>query len=205
MNARIVPGLCLVLPCVLSNWVLAEAPPSTPVEVIEKWEMRLDTPNLPKDSPQFVTHFEIDHDTYFLTLFNFRDDPELIPGGIQLQLWDQGYLVDSVDITVDSLDVVGDTVTWSQRYRIQQGTIEMSIFGVNGQAWGQLNPQEAIVRNPADMSSFATYNPASSVAESHVMYGGNAVLWFGMTEYEVRDDKKKIQGDTTARTVHARQ
>lgn len=193
-------GMCVIV-------VAADAAPlpSDSYQVQEDYKLQLDTPNLVKNTPQFVTCFNIDSDTFIVVTFNFRDQPVHDPGGIQIQLWDQGNLVDTVDVTLNSLNVSGDTVTWTQKYKINQGKLEMSIVGIGSQAWGQINNTASIFQDPAHLSTFNTYDPAESVAESHINYGRNAVTWFGMTECRKYDDKgKKIWIDSTPKVIFSR-
>ena len=177
--------------------------------VREVWELRLDTPNVAKNTPQVVTHFKIDSDTFVITCLNFRDQPAHVPGGIQIQLWDQGAVVDTVDVTVDSLNTAGDVITWTQVYTISSGgNLEANLENVDSQTWGQIAVTEAVVRSPASVSTFNTYDPTTSVVEAHVNYGHNAVVWFGMTESttwkDVSPSGKLWTDPQCPRTVYAR-
>lgn len=174
--------------------------------VEEDWELHLDTPNLTKNTPQWLTHFRIDGDTFILTTFNYREFPAHDPGGIQMQLWDAGNLVDTVDVTLNSLDVSGDVVKWTHVYTIKGGkTLEMKLTGVSSQTWGEKIINENIIQDPASVSTFNTYDSANSIAESHINYGRNAVLWFGITKTTSYDDHARpIRSDSTPRVVYAR-
>jgi hypothetical protein len=195
------------LALVLGFWGLAAqaADATNTYEVRENWELRLDTPNVTKNSPQVVTHFKVDADTFVLTCINFHEQPSHVPGGVQIQLWDEGALIDTADVALDALDVTGDVITWTQVYKLYGGQLEAQVVGVGSQAWGQNINTSSVIKDPASVSTFNTYNPTESVAESHVNYGHNAVIWFGMTESSTwADTNNKLTTDTTDRTVYAR-
>jgi hypothetical protein len=191
--------------CAFSAQAAATSPPADVARVEEDWELHLDTPNLAKNTPQFVTHFKIDEDTFILTCFNFRDYPSHDPGGIQMQLWHQGAVVDTVEVSVDNLDVSGEVIRWTHVYNGCSCDVEAKLENIDSLAWGQISSTASITQNPSSISSLNHYDPADSVAESHVNYGRNAVVWFGMTESRTYDiDGNPLSTDTASRVVFAR-
>jgi hypothetical protein len=84
--------------------------------------------------------------------------------------------------------------------------VAASLANIDSQAWGQVNPPESIIQDPSGISSLNHYDPADSVAESHVNFGRNAVVWFGMTECRKYDESNNLlePPDSSDRVVFAR-
>jgi hypothetical protein len=180
-------------------------PPVSDVTVVEEdWSLVLSQPSTVATSPQFSTCLPVSPQVYIVTTFNYREFPDFIPGGIQIQLWEDGACVDWVNVALGPLNVTGDTVRWTQVYRTNGRDLVAKIVGANAQSWGTNINSTDLTKLEANIPNFNAYTPTHSVAESDASFGSNHVSWFGVTEVRLLDDRgRKLVVDTTPRAVHS--
>lgn len=195
------PILSLLAVCISTAW--SAPPPSNAMVIEEEWKLVLDTPNTTGDSPQFCTSFDLGNGSYFVTTWNYRTYPEFAAGGIQLQYWENGEMVDATTVDLAELNVKGDTITWKHVYRVQGTDIDMRIVGVNSQTWGNNINTTSVSHTEAGIANFNFYDPQKSCSESGISLGANRVNWFGITNIAVYDERgRRMVRDATLRPVY---
>ena len=194
------PALLL---CVYVSPAWSAAPTSNAMVIEEEWKLVLDTPNTTGDSPQFCTSFDLGNGSYFVTTWNFRTWPSYVAGGIQLQVWDNGEMINAATVNLAELNVNGDTITWTHVYRVQGTDVDMRIVGVNSQTWGNNINTTSVSKANANVANFNQYDPQKSCGESGISLGANRVNWFGMTAVTVYDERgRRMASDSTLRPVY---
>ena len=205
MTKTLLRTLCApaLLVALYSNPVWSAPPPSNAMVVEEEWKLVLDTPNTTGDSPQFCTSFSLGNGDYIVTTWNYRTYPDYVEGGIQLQVWEDGEVVDVTTVDLAELNVKDDTITWKHVYRVQASDVDMKIVGVNSQTWGNNINTSSVSKPNANVANFNLYDPAASCRESGITLGANRVEWFGITGVTVYDEKgRRMVTDSTLRPVY---
>jgi hypothetical protein len=180
------------------------APPSNDVMVVEQdWSLTLNETADIKSSPQFVTASPLGPDRCFMITWNYHDFPNFVSGGVQMQAWDQDYVVTVNEISEYPLYVDHDTVTWTQVISISQQDCRLRITGINTQAWGTNINSSLMTFTGAGLANLNNFDSQSCVDESGIQYGHNRVNWFGVTEVRTYSDSGKLLSrDSTPKVVY---
>lgn len=178
-------GTGLVL---LASWLLAAAPAETVAEdlstqvvrVEEDWELDVATPDANTDAPQVscvispVGNVDSVHAAFEV---NYQSMPEFIPGGLQLQLWNNEEPLASRKYPGASvMNLPGETVRWTQSVQLAGGLLTFEITQGSSTTWGNFGGQGYLRASVASsLSSLNGYNPAVSISNSGVGYAANRV------------------------------
>lgn len=185
----------------------AEAQMPSIVRVEEDWELVVAAPDHYTDAPQLTCtisplgNTEAIHATFDL---NHQSQPEFVPGGLQLQLWDgevplnyHGYPNPAV------LRQDGETVRWTQRMELAGGQLTFEIVNGNSSTWGNFGGEgylkTMISTSLADLNG---YRPSVSVNNSGVGYAGNRVQLLELKTVRLYTAAGDVFTVNTLRTVY---
>lgn len=178
----------------------------TIVRVEEDWELVLNVPDDNVQSPQFHTIMSPngDLDSYFgQVLWNYWEEPEFRPGGLQLQGWDGDYLARKKSFDLGPLSTNAETVTWTQALEIDgpQDTLYFGVSGGQSSTWGYFGGSDVRIGKHWSIESLNSYNTDSSVANSCVTYGSNRVDRVRILQVRRYAAGGAVYVDATPRTV----
>lgn len=149
------------------------------VSVEEHWEMKLGQPDAERSAPQ-TTMVQSPNDNvegvHFIFTLNHAMVPDYQPGGMQVQLWDGGQLVDSSTAESGVFTHDAETVRWVQRLSLADGQIRFQVLNGESETWGTFGGDELSVSEPSSFSNLNSYRPAVSLSESQVNYAENRVV-----------------------------
>ncbi len=157
---------------------LADAPKV--VQIDEQWQLVVGEPDTGLSAPQATMVMSptgnLDS-AYFLFTLNCRNFPDYQPGGVQVQRWDGNSVVDSGTGSVsEPLSQVGDTVSWTQRVTLQDGTITFAVVDGSSDSWGHFGNEDSLkLASQSSLHSLNFYRPAISLTESQIGYADNRV------------------------------
>ena len=132
--------------------VLAEAPEGT--RAIEQ-DWRVELYSVPQDgrltSPLFVSSFSIPGvEALFQCTWNHRDIPILEEGGIQVQAYKWGDLIDDREVLTppwrEKLSNTNEVVTWTQRLHISGWSYVFTVKNIVGTTWGTISGPYTVQR-----------------------------------------------------------
>lgn len=159
----------------------AAAPVTEPVlRVEEDWELVVNEPDGDATSPQFHTvmspfgHVDSFH---AMTLWNYRETPDFVPGGVQLHSYNGETLVRMRSIESGSLSTTAETITWTQSLETDGTTLTFSITDGNSTTWGTFG-RDMNISSSANLSQLNDYDPSTSMLNSCITYGANRVESF---------------------------
>src|SRR5260221_11115238 len=90
---------------------------------------------------------------------------------MQLQVWSAGKVTDTSSQGQNMFATEGETVTWTQRMSISGGTLNYNINNGQSTTWGQFGQGSQLsVSFSTDLTSLATYDPATSATASGVTW-----------------------------------
>jgi len=101
------------------------------------------------------------------------------------------------------MSLSGETVRWTQVMELREGMLTFEVTDGTSSSWGSFGGQgylKASVATP--LSDLNGYDPAVSVANSGVSYGGNRVESLTLKAVRLFTATGEELADTTPRVVH---
>ncbi|MBI4717927.1 MAG: hypothetical protein HY763_09005 [Planctomycetes bacterium] len=176
-----------------------------PIRVEEDWKLVLNEPDGGIDSPQFHTVMSpyTDLDSYYAQVtWNYRETPDFLSGGLQLQSWNGESQLNRRSIAKSQLSTTAETITWTQSLTIAGALLSFDILNGNSTTWGTFGRDMTIALD-ASLSFLGDYSPDVSAANACVTYGSNRVDLFVLTEVRwYGADGSLVAVDSTPRVVY---
>lgn len=166
--------------------VPALAQSSRVVSVEEHWELRLGQPDSDRSAPQTTMVMSPTgnvEDVHFLFTLNHSTVPEYTPGGMQVQLWNGGELVqDKIGDDSAALEHSEEVVRWVQRVSLDNNTLSFQVRDGESETWGTFGGDDLTLSLPTTLASLNGYRPGVSLSESQVGYAENRVASLTLTK-----------------------
>lgn len=186
--------------------VPADESDSDPViRVEEDWLLWVGEPNDAIYSPQFHTVMSpVGHtDSYFFQVtWNYRELPEFLPGGFQVQSWQGETDLDTQSINSVELSQTAETITWTQVLETNGAQIAFSVTDGVSSSWGQFGHPETTIIHDGSIPNLNRYSPDISQANSWITYGHNRVNLLKIRAVRYFGPNGLLHEDTTERVVH---
>jgi hypothetical protein len=177
-----------------------------PDQVEEDWQVVIASPNPDEVGPQITTCMSpvADGSAPFVALdMNYRDVQTFQPGGLQLNVYSSGNVLDSSTQGSALCQTANETITWTQRMSIASGQVTYTI--VNGQSttWGQFGQNAGLdpVNFPASVTWLDSYSPDVSVAKSGAGWQSNRVGSMTLLRVRYYRNGQLLSTDNTSRSV----
>jgi hypothetical protein len=153
------------------NWV---------VSVEEHWELQVGEPDTDRSSPQTTMVMSPTNDlggTHFLFTLNHAPVPDYHLGGMQVQVWNGDSVAqEKAGSASGSLANTGETVSWTQRISLQNGTLTFAVVDGQSATWPTFGADgDLSVSVGSSLQNLNGYRPAVSLGESQVSYAENRV------------------------------
>ncbi len=150
------------------------------VRIEEDWQLVVLSPDPDNFAPQITCTISPSADLnwlYGVFDLNLKNVPSYEAGGVQLQIWDHNVPIASrLANTGTLLQISNETVTWTQRMRLDDDGLTFSIENGQSQTWGQFGGGETItVQAPSYLKNLNGYSSALTIANSGVAYSANRV------------------------------
>jgi hypothetical protein len=184
-----------------------------PDQVEEDWQVVVATPDVTGVGPQItmVMSPNTDPAAAFVTFYlNYRDYPTWQPGGLQLKAYGAASGPSSAPPLLDTdtegsqvCSTAGETISWTQRMSLSNGSLNLSV--VNGQSttWGNFgqSPDSLGVSFSSSLSDLSLYQPTYSVSKSGASWQANRVTSMTLVRVRYYSNGQLISTDSTPRTV----
>lgn len=182
----------------------------TIVRVEEDWELVVQLPEVNTDAPQVTCVISPGGDlfgVYASFELNHHTQPEYAAGGLQLQLWSEGFPVaSSASPNQTLLQQQSETIRWTQWMRIHEGRLKFDVVDGTSTTWGNFGGQGTLkVSLPTELHTLAGYQPGFSADHSGVGYASNRVTSLKLREVRWYSDSDLVARDTTDRVVHSQE
>jgi len=192
---------------VLSNGVIASELQTTIVRVEEDWELTLGEPDSNSAAPQTTCVFTPNgtvaavHATFEI---NYQGLPKFAAGGLQLQIWDGEFPVESRKFSNDSvLATSGETVRWTQAMQIQSGQIVFEIINGDSKTWGKFGGEGYLKANVnTSISNLNDYKVEACVKNSGIGYAANRVKALLLKKVRVYTADGRVVEEDVSCVVH---
>lgn len=188
--------------------VPALAQSSRVVSVEEHWELRISEPDSERSAPQTTMVMSPTGNlegVHFLFTLNHSTVPEYAPGGMQVQLWNGGELVqEHAASDVAALDHSNEVIHWTQRLSLTDGQLTFRVLDGESETWGTFGGDDLSLSLFTSLTALNGYRPSVSLSESQVGYAENRVVSLTLTKLvwvtedgEVHEQNAPIPIDTS--------
>lgn len=177
------------------------------VQVEEEWELQLAQPDPNTASPQVsctISPFGHLDGWYAVWTVNYGNVPDFVPGGVQLQLWNQDRCVAVASWKSGVvLSRQNERLGWTLRMRKVDGRLVFDVAGGTSDSWGRFGPEVGLSHEtssfPDDLSN---YDVNLSVQNAEVGYAGNRVQSLTLKRVRITFSDGTILEDNAPRKVH---
>jgi hypothetical protein len=182
----------------------SQAVPTDPiVRVEEDWGLILNTPDDSVTSPQFHTVMSASGDTdsfYAQVVWNYRETPDFVAGGLELEAWNGEDLVQTKSGRDDPLSTTAETVLWTQVLETKDGVLSFRVENGQSVTWGTFGHglHLSVAGGPENLNN---YSPDVSVRSSCVTYGASRVDVLVLLAVRYYGPNGLIAIDETSRVV----
>ncbi len=178
----------------------------TVLRVEEDWRMVLNEPGELVNAPQWYTVMSpFGHtDSMFVQVsWNFRELPDYMEGGLQIQGWNGDNLVRERSFESAKCSDAAETITWTQVLDTDGTYLTFMITSGNSSTWGSFGypSQNMHISGNAGLADLNSYAPNHSAANSAITFGDNRVERLEITEVRWYGPSGLIYTDPTTRTV----
>ena len=201
--------LCTVF---LVGWsaVAAAQDPLQIVRVEEDWELVVGTPDPNSDGPQVacvISPLGDVNSVHAALELNHQSLPEFVPGGIQLQVWNDETPENSRKFPNGAVMALpGETIRWTQSMELEDGTLTFEVIDGTSSTWGSFGGQGYLkASGPATLANLNGYDPEVSVKNSGIAYAANRVQSLVLRKVRLITATGEVLEDDTARPVHQQQ
>ncbi len=175
------------------------------MRVEQDWEVVLNEPGTDIDAPQFHTVISPfgNLDSFYLQVcWNYREEPDFVPGGMQLQAWQGEDPAGKKSYREDKLSTFAETITWTQTMQTNGSVLTLGIINGSSTTWGSFGGADTSLSGNVGVANLNGYSTDTSVYNSWISYGANRVNTLRITEVRRYDrDGKLISRDQTPRVV----
>lgn len=184
------------------------SPTSQTADAIEEdWELVVASPDVTGVGPQITTVMSPTGDLskpFVAYDMNYREYPTFTAGGMQIQLWSKKAVVSTSSQGTNQFQTANETVTWTQRMHLADGSIRYSVRNGQSTTWGNFGHTDATnfrVTYNADLTSMAGYDPADTVKNSGVSFQSDRVTSLKLVKVRYYSNGSLYYTDTTSRTL----
>jgi len=174
------------------------------VRVEEDWVLILNSPNQNANSPQFHTLMSPfgDIDSYYAQVaWNYREIPEFLPGGLQLQAWNGETLIRTRAVGTTQLSTAAETIFWTQALQTNGMALYFSILNGHSLTWGEFG-RDMMIHMDANLGDLSAYSTDVSVANACITYGSNRVNILAIVQVRYYSADGLAAVDSTPRIVY---
>ncbi len=181
------------------------------IRVEEDWYIKVGDPDPDIDAPQIVTVFGPVNPitgTHAIFELNHGTQPDFAQGGMQLQCWYAnslvGYRSQHAPAELNVVDEVIKFTTASEIILTGTDRVLMEVIDGTSTSWGTFGGIRSLrLSIPTSLDDLNSFDPAHSIANSRVTFGGNRVIVYKRTAIRYYDGAGLHQTDTTDTVVEA--
>lgn len=197
---------CAALVCASLASVSAQSSNPVITGVEEDWSLVINSPDVTGIGPQVTTCMRPagDDAAPFVAFdLNYREYPTFQVGGMQIQVWANNRVVNTSSQGTAQFQTANETVTWTQRMSISNGTVTYDVDNGQSTTWGKFGQGQGLLAlayttTLADMSG---YSPDTSVAKSGVTWEADRADSLTLVQVRYYSNGQLVSTDTNPRSV----
>jgi hypothetical protein len=182
-------------------------PPTVFDKVEEDWQLVLTPPLDQDEGPQITTSMSPtgDFSTGPVVAFDisYREYPDFDAGGMQIQVFSNKQLVTRATQGGGQFNTPNETVSWTQRMSVANGSITYKVLNGQSTSFGQF-PQDdnsLVVMFDTSLTTLGGYNTAFSLTNSGVTWEKNYATSMQLVQVRYFQAGKLIYTDTTLHSI----
>lgn len=174
--------------------------------VEEDWQLVVAQPDIEAVGPQITTSMSpvADGSSPFVAFdLNYSEYPSFQAGGMQLQVWSGNELLDTSSEGTAQFNTPGETVTWTQRMSLSNGSIEYQVLNGQSTTWGQFGQSggNLSVDFASSLADLSGYSPDTSKANSGATWQSNHVTSLTLMQVRYYSNGSLVKIDATPRSI----
>jgi len=173
------------------------------LRIEEDWALVVNEPDGNVDSPQFHTvmsPYDSAESFFAQVLWNYRETPNFISGGVQLQSYNGENLIRRRSLEYGQLSGTAETITWTQSLTTDGALLSFEVSNGLSTTWGAFG-KDMRIDEDAGLASLNEYSTEVSANESCVTYGSNRVDSMTITQVRFYGASGLLWVDVTPRVV----
>jgi hypothetical protein len=199
-------GAGILLASPMGTISAAEQNPNAVTRVEQDWELDVNEPASESCSPQFhtvISPYGTLDGLYFQVTWNYQELPDVVEGGLQLQVW--GGAEDFASRNAGDGYLSNDTerVSWTATLLTDHQHVTFGIENGYSQSWGSFGGETMRVRTQRPLDSLDGYSTDVTTANSWITFGSNRVNRLTLKEVRrYREDGTLLSRDTQERVIY---
>jgi hypothetical protein len=176
------------------------------IRIEEDWVVEIGVPDPEGDAPQIINVFTPNSDlerAYSVFELNHSTQPEYGSGGMQLQAWDLGELVDYGNrLAPQALSVENEVVSYTLAMSLSDGQLIFRVLNGSSETWGNFGGESFLKASlNSSLANLNSYSPDVSTQHSRIGYASHRVKRFRLAEVRYYSAAGLVSTDTTSRIV----
>ncbi len=176
------------------------------IRVEEDWYVRIGMPDPNSDSPQITSVIAPSWSLsgkYAIFDMNCATQPGFVSGGVQLQLWQDGAILQTCSNTNwDSLHYVNEEIRYTSAVSIQNGNLVFEILNGSSETWGAFGTGELKLQVATWRDHLNQYSPDYSVENSRIGFASHRVRRFTLERVRYYSSNGLHATDEAPRALH---
>jgi hypothetical protein len=175
----------------------------------EDWQLIVSQPEPDAQAPQVTCAISPSGDvegTHAVLDFNLRTQPDVEPGGMQIQVWQgQEPQGNSKSHSGTLLHHEDETVTWTTDMKLYDGWLRFKIKNGSSQSWGSFGNEGSLsVHTSSSLTNLNGYSSSVTVANSGVGFAANRVTSLKLLRVRAYSSSGELVGeDNTPKVVYS--
>lgn len=178
------------------------------VQIVEHWELTLNSPDASTTAPQITLAFSPTANLtghYATFELNHQASPVFAAGGAHFHVWKGEQCLGSRHHAEGAaLNTTAEVIRWKQELQLADGQLTFGIVDGTSATWGDFGGDAMRITVPTTLTSLNDYRPDFSVTQSGVGYAGGRVKRLAIvkitaltsTGQYVESDKLRIAHET---------
>ena len=176
------------------------------VRVEEDWFLKIGTPDPETDSPQISTVLAPSwtlRGKHTVFDMNCATQPGFTSGGVQLQLWENGSIIQSrSNSNWDSLHIVNEEIRYTSAMSIEEDHLAFEILNGHSETWGDFGTGELKLQVETWRRHLNWYDPSFTTWNSRVGFASHRVRRFILERVRYFKSDGTVTVDDTPRVLH---
>jgi hypothetical protein len=176
-------------------------------QVEEDWVLVVANPDTLGVGPQITTCMSPlglgDTSNPFVAFdLNYREYPDFLPGGMQLQVWSSGQVLSVSTQGTQQFATPNERITWTQQMILSGGKVTYNINNGQSTTWNQFGQGNNLsVSFSTTAATLEGYDPDDSVTASGASWQKNNVTSLTLSQVRYYANGQLLWTDTTPRSV----
>jgi hypothetical protein len=183
----------------------APATPQGVTRVEEDWQLVIGSPSEAEVGPQITTCMSASSDPtapFVAFDLNYREYPNFLPGGMQVQYWNDDSINATASLRSAQLLEDGETITWTQSMTQSGSSITYRILNGQSDTWDAFGGGDTLnVTFNTSLTDLSGYSPDISASNSGATWQSNRVTSLTIVKVRYYVGDTLVATDSNPRSI----